>query len=160
MSKTNIIAEPGKQEVTITRIFNAPRDLVFRMYTDPVTVPDWWGPRSLQTRVDRMEVKKGGVWRYVQRESGGNEFAHNGVYHEVAAPERLINTYEFEGYPGVVGLVTTTFEELAGGKTKFTELTLYPSVEVREAVLQTGMAEGASELLDRLEEQLEKVQAR
>ena len=161
MSKTNIIAEPGKQEVAITRIFNAPRDLVFRMYTDPATVPDWWGPRSMQTRVDRMEVKKGGVWRYIQQESGGgNEFAHNGVYHEVAAPERLINTYEFEGYPGVVGLVTTTFEELEGGKTKFTELTLYPSVEVREGVLQSGMTEGAMELFDRLEELLGKLQSK
>lgn len=160
MSKTNVIAEPGKQEIVITRIFNAPRDLVFSTYTNPATVPEWWGPRSLQTTVDRMEVKKGGVWRYVQREGSGVEYAHNGVYHEVAAPERIINTYEFEGFPGSVGLVTTTFEELEGGKTKFTELTLYPSVEVREGVLQSGMTEGAKELMDRLEELLAKLQSR
>jgi len=160
MSKTSIIAEQGKQEIVITRIFDAPRELVFRTYTNPATVPDWWGPSSMMTTVDRMEVEKGGVWRYVQRESGGgDEHAHNGVYHEVAAPERIVNTYEYEGFPGSVGLVTTTFEELPGNKTKFTEVTLYPSVEVREGVLQSGMSEGAKELLDRLEDLLAKLQA-
>jgi len=160
MSKTNIIAEQGKQEIVITRIFDAPRDLVFRTYTNPATVPDWWGPSSMTTTVDRMEVKKGGVWRYVQRESNGHVHAHNGVYHEVAAPERIVNTYEYEGFPGSVGLVTTTFEELPGGKTKFSEVTLYPSVEVREGVLQSGMTEGAMELFDRLEELLGKLQSK
>ncbi|WP_276352673.1 SRPBCC domain-containing protein [Cohnella caldifontis] len=114
----------------------------------------------MATTVDRMEVRKGGVWRYVQREANGYEHAHNGVYHEVASPGRLVNTYEYEGYPGSVGLVTTTFEELPGGKTKFTELTLYPSVEVRDGVLQSGMTEGAMELMDRLEEVLAKLQSR
>jgi uncharacterized protein YndB with AHSA1/START domain len=153
MSKTSIIAEPGKQEIVITRIFDAPRDLVFRTYTDPSTISEWWGPSRLTTTVDRMEVKKGGVWRYVQRESNGTVHAHHGVYHEVAAPERLVNTYEYEGFP-------TTFEELPGGKTKFTEVTLYPSVEVREGVLQSGMSEGAMELLDRLENLLAKLQSK
>lgn len=160
MSKTTITAEQGKQEIVITRTFDAPRDLVFRTYTDPATISDWWGPRSLSTTVDRMEVKKGGVWRYVQRETNGNVHGHNGVYHEVAAPERIVNTYEYEGFPGSVGLVTTFFEELPGGRTKLTEVTLYPSVEVREGVLQSGMTEGAIELFERLEELLAKLQAK
>ncbi|WEK54578.1 MAG: SRPBCC family protein [Candidatus Cohnella colombiensis] len=159
MPKTDIIAEKGKQEIIITRIFNAPRELVFRTYTDPVTVPEWWGPRQMTIVVDKMEVKKGGIWRYVHRTPDGQEYAHNGVYHEIGSPERIINTYEFEGFPGVVGLVTTTFEEQPGGKTKFTETTLYPSAEVAEAVLQSGMSDGAIELLDRLEELLAKLQA-
>lgn len=159
MSKTSVIAEQGKQEIVITRVFDAPRDLVFRTFTNAATVPEWWGPRSTTTEVDRMEVKKGGVWRYINRDSNGTEHAHNGVYHDVAAPGRIVNTYEYEGYPGSVGLVTTTFEELPDGKTKFTELTLYPSVEVREGVLQSGMTEGAMELLDRLEELLAKLQS-
>ncbi|TJY44300.1 ATPase [Cohnella pontilimi] len=159
MSKTSVIAEQGKQEIVITRIFDAPRDLVFRTYTNPATVPDWWGPRNLKTTVDRMEVEKGGVWRYIHDDPDGNVHAHHGVYHEVAAPERIVNTYEYEGYPGSVGLVTTTFEELPGGKTKFTEVSLYPSVEVREGVLQSGMTEGAMELMDRLDELLAKLQS-
>lgn len=160
MSKFQVIAEPGKQEIVLTRIFDAPRELVFRTYTDPATISEWWGPSSMTTTVDRMEVQKGGVWRYVQRESNGTEHAHNGVYHEVVAPERLVNTYEYEGFPGAVGLVTTTFEELPGGGTKLTEVTLYPSVEAREGVLQSGMTEGARELFDRLEAFMAKLQTR
>jgi len=160
MSKTNIIAEQGKQEIVITRVFNAPRGLVFQTYTNPAMITDWWGPRSMTTTVDQMEVKKGGIWRYIQRESNGNVHAHNGVYHEIAVPERIVNTYEYEGFPGSVGLVTTLFEALPDGKTKFTEITLYPSEEVREGVLQSGMAEGAMELMNRLEELLEKLQSK
>lgn len=151
MSKLSVVAEPGKQEIVLTRIFDAPRDLVFRTYTDPSTISEWWGPRSMTTTVDRMEVRKGGVWRFVQRERNGTVHAHNGVYHEVAVGERLVNTYEYEGFPGAVALVTTTFEDLPDGRTKFTEVTLYPSVEAREGVLRSGMTEGARELFDRLE---------
>jgi uncharacterized protein YndB with AHSA1/START domain len=160
MSKTNVIAEKGKQEIVVTRVFDAPRELVFQTYTNPELVPDWWGPRSMTTTVDRMEVRKGGVWRYVQRDASSFEHAFNGVYHEVSGPERLVNTYEYEGYPGAVALVTTTFEELPDGKTKFTELTLYPSVEARDGVLQSGMTSGVLELMDRLEEVLAKLQSR
>jgi len=159
MSKLSVTAEPGKKEIVLTRVFDAPRELVFRTYTDPATIGEWWGPRSMTTTVDRMEVKKGGVWRFVQHESNGTEHAHNGVYHEVTAPERLVNTYEYEGFPGSVGLVTTMFEELPGGKTKFTEVTLYPSAEARDGVLQSGMTEGAAELFDRLEEYMAKLQS-
>jgi Uncharacterized conserved protein len=151
MSRLHVVAEPGKQEIVLTRVFDAPRELVFRTYTDPSTISEWWGPRSMTTTVDRMEVRKGGVWRFVQRESNGTVHAHNGVYHEVTVGERLVNTYEYESFPGAVALVTTTFEDLPGGGTKFTEVTLYPSAEAREGVLQSGMTEGARELFDRLE---------
>jgi len=157
MSKLSVIAEPGKQEIILSRIFDAPRDLVFRTFTDPSTISEWWGPASLTTTVDQMEVKKGGIWRFVQRESNGTLHAFNGVYHEVKAPEKLINTYEYEGFPGSVGLVTTIFEALPDGKTKLTEITLYPSVEARDGVLQSGMVEGARELTDRLEALLAKI---
>jgi len=148
MSKTSIVAEPNKQEVIISRTFEAPRELVFRMWTDAAYIPDWWGPSSMTTIVDSLDAKKGGIWRYVQRDPAGNEYAHNGVFHEVTSPERLINTYEFEGVPAV-GLVKVTFEELSGGRTKLTEISLYPSVEIRDGVLQSGMTEGAIELMDR-----------
>jgi uncharacterized protein YndB with AHSA1/START domain len=158
MSKTSIEAEKGTQDIVISRIFNAPRELVFNTYTDPTTVPDWWGPKRYTTTVEKMEVKKGGVWRYIQRDVEGNEYAFNGVYHEVGSPERLINTFEFEGFPGLVGLVTTLFEELPEGRTKFIETTVYPSLEARDGMMQTDMSEGAIELLDRLEELLDKLQ--
>lgn len=158
MTKTNIVAEQGSQNIIISRIFHAPRELVFHTYTDPATVPDWWGPKKYTTTVETMDVNKGGIWRYIQRDVEGNEYAFNGVYHEVGSPERLINTFEFEGFPGSVGLVTTLFEELPDGKTKFIETTVYPSLEVRDLVMQSGMSEGAIELLDRLEELLGKLQ--
>lgn len=158
MTKATIIAEPEKQVIVIQRIFNAPRELVFKAWTDPVAIPEWWGPRGLTTVVDKMEVKKGGIWRYIQGDSK-TEYAFNGVYHEVVSPERLVHTFEFEGMPGQIGLVTVTFEDDNHGKTKFTETSLYPSVEVRDGVLQSGMTDGATELMDRFEELLAVLQA-
>jgi len=148
MSKTSIVAEPNKQEIIISRTFEAPRELVFQMWTDPAYIPEWWGPSIMTTIVDSLDAKKGGIWRYIQRDPAGNEYAHNGVFHEVSSPERLVQTYEFEGVPAV-GLVTVTFEELGGGRTKLTETSLYPSVEIRDGVLQSGMSEGVIELMDR-----------
>lgn len=158
MSKTSIVADKGTQDIVISRIFKAPRELVFNTYTDPATVPDWWGPKRYTTIVEKMDVKKGGIWRYIQRDLEGNEYAFNGVYHEVGSPERLINTFEFEGFPGSVGLVTTLFEQLPGGTTKFIETTIYPSIEARDMLMQSDMSEGAIELLDRLEQLLVKLQ--
>src|SRR5687767_4190789 len=117
MTKLNVIAEPGKQEIILTRNFDAPRELVFKAFIDPKLVERWWGPRGLTTTVDQMDVKKGGIWRYVQRDENGNEYGFNGVYHHIAAPEQLVFTFEFEGMPGHVLLETVTFEE-HGGKTK------------------------------------------
>jgi uncharacterized protein YndB with AHSA1/START domain len=106
-----------------------------------------------------MDVRKGGIWRYINRDNNSNEYAFNGVYHEISSPERLVNTFEFEGVPSV-GLITTTFEEQPGGKTLLTEISLYPSIEVRDGVLQSGMSEGAIELMDRFEELLAKFQVK
>ena len=100
MSKMNLIAEPGKQEIIITRLFDAPRELVFKAYTDPNLIPQWWGPKNLTTTVNKMDVREGGVWRFVQRDGEGNEYAFHGVYHAIASPERLVYTFEFEGMPG------------------------------------------------------------
>ncbi|MFB4169659.1 SRPBCC family protein [Virgibacillus sp. JSM 102003] len=159
MSKTQIIAEKGTHDVVISRIFNAPRELVFKTYTDPVTVPEWWGPKRYKTTVDQMDVKKGGIWRFIHRDVEGNEYAFNGVYHEVSSPEKIINTFDVEGYSDFLGLVTIQFEEMPGSKTKFTETTVYQSVEGRDGMIKAGMEEGAIELLDRLEEFLDKLQS-
>lgn len=156
MPKTIFIVEPGKQEVVITHIFDAPCDLVFKAYTDPNLLVQWWGPRYLTTRIDQMDVRKGGIWRFVQNDSNGNEFAFNGVYHAVWAPERIVDTFEFEGMPGHVLLETATFED-QDGKTLLTVKSVYQSVEDRDGMVQSGMEGGLTESMDRLEELLEKL---
>lgn len=155
MAKTNITAEPGKQEIVITRVFDAPRELVFKTITDPSLVPQWWGPKRFTTTVDKMEVRPGGQWRFVQRDADGNEYAFRGVYHEIVSPERIVQTFEFEGMPGHVSLETVRLEA-QGGKTKWTTTAVYQSVEDRDGMVQSGMEGGAIELMDRLAELVEK----
>lgn len=155
MKKMNMSVEPGKQEVVITREFDAPRALVFKAFTDPNAVSKWWGPRDLSTKVDKMEVRPGGIWRFINRDAGGDEFGFHGVYHSVQAPERLVYTFEFEGTPGHVILETVTFQE-HDGKTKLIDQSVYQSVEDRDGMVASGMESGAAESMDRLEELLAK----
>jgi uncharacterized protein YndB with AHSA1/START domain len=93
---TKITAEPGKQELFITREFDAPRELVFKAFTDPKLYTQWLGSRELTT-LETFEPRNGGRWRHIDRDKDGNEYAFRGVYHEVTAPERIIQTFEFEG---------------------------------------------------------------
>ena len=155
---TTILAEPGKQEILITREFDAPRELVFKACTDPTLIPQWWGPRYLSTHVDKMDVRPGGQWRFINRDTEGNEYAFHGVYHEVLAPERVIDTFEFEGLPetGHVTLETMKFEALPGGRTRLTVQSVFQSIADRDATLQSGMEAGVNETYDRLEELLKK----
>jgi uncharacterized protein YndB with AHSA1/START domain len=155
-NNTNITATPGKQEIIMTRVFDASRELVFKTYTDPELIPQWWGLRTSTTVVDKMEVKHGGVWRYIQREADGSEYAFRGVYHESLPPERLVYTFEFEPMPGHVCLETVKFEEQEG-KTKVTVISVFQSVEDRDGMLQSGMEDGAIETWDRLAELLTKI---
>src|SRR5215218_2545831 len=154
MAKSNLIVEPGKHEIIMSRVFNAPRELVFTTMTDPALIPQWWGPKYLTTVVDQMEVKAGGLWRYVQRDSQGNEFAFHGVYHSITAPERVIDTFEFEGMPGHVILETMTLEAQTDGTTKVTVSSVFQSVADRDGMLSSGMQEGSNESYDRLDQLL------
>jgi uncharacterized protein YndB with AHSA1/START domain len=155
----HVSAEPGKQEILVTREFDAPRELVFKAYTDPKLVPQWWGPRRLSTRVDKMDVRPGGQWRFINRDAEGNEYAFHGVYHEILAPERIIDTFEFEGLPetGHVTLETMKLEELPGGRTRLTIQSIFQSVADRDGMLQTDMEDGMNETYDRLAEILKKM---
>lgn len=157
MPKINLIAEPEKQEIVITRDVDAPRDLAFKTLTDPSLIPQWWGPKSLTTTVDKMDVRPGGIWRYVQRGPDGNEYAFHGVYHEIVPPDRLVYTFEFEGMPGHVLLETVTFEE-HDGKTTLTDKSVFQTVEDRDGMLKSGMEEGAAETMDRFAELLQAIQ--
>lgn len=157
MSKLTVTAEPGSHALEMTRDFDAPRDLVFAAYTDPALVPEWWGPAGSTTVVDRMEARPGGSWRYVEREADGTEYAFRGVYHEVAAPERLVYTFEFEPMPGHVLLETIRFEERPDGTTRMVDLSVFQSVADRDGMLASGMESGAAESMDRLEALLDRV---
>jgi uncharacterized protein YndB with AHSA1/START domain len=150
MSKLNLIAEPGKHEIRMSRDFDAPRELVFKAMTDPTLVPRWWGLNSTTTIVDKMEVKAGGLWRYIERDADGNEYAFHGVYHEISAPDRMVFTFEFEGMPGHVLLETVTLED-HDGKTRVIDSSIFQSVADRDGMLQSGMETGATQSWESLE---------
>ena len=156
---TKIIAEPGKQEFFITREFDAPRELVFKYFTDPKLYVQWLGPRGLKMTLETFEPRNGGSWRYIHTDQGGNEYGFHGVYHEVLAPSRMIDTFEFENLPekGHVSLETARFEEMPGGRTKLTVQAVFQSVADRDGMMQSGMEEGVKDSHNRLDELLKKM---
>ncbi len=158
MSKNNLVVEREQLTITMSREFDAPRDLVWKVYTDPALVPKWWGLRHSTTTVDKMDVTVGGQWRFVQSDGRGNEYGFSGVYLEVAPPERLVSTFEFEPMPGHVVTDSATFEELAGGKTRITVRSTFANLEDLEGMLQSGMEGGAVQTWDQLEELLAELQ--
>jgi uncharacterized protein YndB with AHSA1/START domain len=154
VAKTRFIAEPGKQELRMSRVFDAPRERVFEAYTDARAIPRWWGPRSLTTTVERLEARQGGIWRFVQRDAEGNEFAFHGVFHEVSPPARLVSTFEFEGTPGHVVLEVVTFEDIEG-RTRLNAVSVFESLEDRDEMVAAGAESGAVESWERLAELVE-----
>jgi uncharacterized protein YndB with AHSA1/START domain len=157
-NKTTITAEPGKQEIFVTREFDAPRELVFRAHTDPELYVQWLGPRELTMTLEKFEPRNGGSYRYIHKDNDGNEYAFHGVNHEVLAPERIIGTFEFEGLPekGHVILGTLKFEELPGNRTKLVSQSVFQSVADRDGMLRSGMERGVNDGYDRLDEILAK----
>jgi len=155
IDRTRIIAEPGKQEIIITRVFDAPRKLVFQAYTDHNLITQWWGPERFTTSIDKLSAKPGGAWRFVQNDRKGNIFAFHGVYHDVVSPARIVDTFEYEGRPGHVSLETTTFEEFEG-KTRVTNRSTFQSVADRDEMIEADMEEGVMETNARLAELLAK----
>ncbi len=157
-NKTKITAEPGKQEIFITREFDAPRELVFKAHTDPKLYTQWLGPRELTMTLEKFEPRDGGSYRYIHEDQAGNKYAFHGVNHEVLAPERIIGTFEFEGLPekGHVILGTLKFESLPGGRTRLTSQSVFQSVADRDGMLRSGMERGVNEGYERLDELLAK----
>ena len=159
MAKVDITAEPGKLEILIIREFDAPRELVFKAFTDPQLYVQWIGPRGLKTDLGRFEQRDGGSWRYIQTDEQGNKSAFHGVNHEIKAPERIIGTFEYEGLPesGHVILQTAKFEELPGDRTKLISQSVFQSVEDRDGMLASGMEMGVNESYERLDEVLKNL---
>jgi uncharacterized protein YndB with AHSA1/START domain len=150
MPKTKLYLEPDKHDLIFATELDAPRELVYRIYTDPALMPQWWGPAYLTTEVEIMDVRPGGRWRVVQRAPDGGIHPFNGVYHLVKAPEKLIYTFEYEGMPELVMLNTVTFEE-KDGKTLVLEQSVCQSVADRDSMGVTDMEAGARESMERLE---------
>lgn len=155
MALTEVIVEPGRHDITVRRVFDAPKDVVYKAFTDPGLIPQWWGPRQFETIVDHADMRPGGSWRFLNRDADG-EYAFHGVFHEVS-PDQVVQTFEFEGVPGHVALETATFEETPDGKTLYVGVSVFQSVEDRDGMAQSGMESGLSESHDRFQELLTKL---
>lgn len=158
MSKPEIIVEPGSFEIVTKMTFNAPRALIFKAYTDPDLIPQWYGPRYLTTVVDVLDARAGGSWRFLNYDPEGNVYAFHGVYHDVVAPERIVQTFEYEGMPGHVVMETAVFEDLGGGKTRVVTQSVFQSVEDRDGMAASGMEVGVNEGYERMNELMATLQ--
>ena len=146
------IATPTDREIVMTRIFDAPRNLVFDALTKPELLKRWLGPHGWSLTVCEIDLRVDGAYRFVGRAPGGTDLGWGGVYREIVPLERIVHTESFDDYPGEA-LVTSVWAE-HGYKTTFTSTLLFPSREVRDAVINTGMEHGAAESYDRLAELL------
>ena len=144
---------PSELEIVMTRVVDAPPALVFEAWTSPEHLPNWMtGPEGWTMPVCEVDLRPGGAWRFVWRRDDGSEMEMSGLYREIAPPERLVSTESWGGdWPETVNTVVLTEEN---GRTTITQTVTYPSVEARDAALQTGMKEGVSISFDRLADYL------
>jgi len=145
------ITTPRDREIHIERIFNAPRERVWQAMTDPELVAEWWG-RGNKLVIEKLEVKKGGHWRFVEHSDEGVH-GFEGRFREVTPPERIVQSFEWDGMPGYVIINTSTLEDLGDGRTKLVTTSQFYTNEERDGFLQSGMEGGLNqsyEALDRL----------
>ena len=148
--RTATVTTPTDREIHVQRIFDAPRERVFAAMTDPELIPQWWGPHGTTAVVDKMDVRPGGDWRFVIHNSDGSQTGFRGTYREVSSPERIVQTFEWEGMPGYVSVETATFEDL-GDRTKMTSVAIFHTTEERDGMLQAGMEGGMNETYARFD---------
>ena len=146
---------PSDREILMTRKFDAPREIVWDTITDPDLIPQWYGFAADQTEVKKMDVRPGGQWHYVTRTSGGEVVEFHGTYREVVAPEKLVYSFLFGDMPEGDGFVEITLVE-EGGVTELRDRGVFTSKEERDAVIATGMEEGARETYERLSQLIAK----
>jgi uncharacterized protein YndB with AHSA1/START domain len=155
---TLTIATPSDREVVMTRVFDAPRRLVFDAFSKPELLRRWFGPRGWNLTTCEVDLREGGGFRFVLQGPEGRQMGMRGVYREIVPPERSVHIESFDDFPGE-SVVTAEMTEHEG-KTTLTVTVLYPSREVRDAVLQSGMEHGAAESYDKLSELLASASAR
>ncbi|MEH2447796.1 MAG: SRPBCC domain-containing protein [Nostoc sp.] len=148
----------------MTRVFNAPRELVFKVWTDPKHVVQWWGPKGFTTRVTELDLRPGGKWRYVMIGLDGTEYPVKGVFREIVPFERIVTSDEFdEGFEKVMnadlprGIVMTALFEDLGSNTKLRLRIMHESAEDRRKHEEMGVIEGWNSSFDCLDELLAKV---
>jgi uncharacterized protein YndB with AHSA1/START domain len=150
------VTTPSDREIVMTRVFDAPRALVFEAHSNIEHVKRWWGrgnPLDCE-----MDFRPGGKWRFVEHAPDGQSYAFRGEYREIVPPERIVQTFEFEGMPGHVSVETLVLTE-HDGKTTLTSTTVFDSVEDRDGMLQSGMEDGANQSMDLLDELLAELKA-
>jgi len=155
-NKVTVTAEPGKQELFITREFDAPRELVYKAHIDPKLYVQWLGPHGYEMILETFEPVNGGKYRYVYKDKEGNEYGFHGTFHAMSL-ESMVQTFEFEGYAGHVSLDSMTLEELPGNRTRATIHSVFQSVSDRDGMIQNGMETGVREGYERLDEILSKI---
>ena len=149
-TRTATVTTPTDREIQVERVFDAPRDRVFAAFTDPKLIPEWWGPLGTTTVVDQMDVRPGGSWRFLIHTSDGSETGFRGTYREITPPERVVQTFEWEGMPGHVSVDTAVFEDL-GERTKMTATSIFHTPEERDGMLASGMERGLNETYSRFD---------
>src|SRR5712671_6595615 len=130
-AKDGAAAEAGEREIVITRVFDAPRELVFQMWTDPEHVAKWWGPKGFTSTIYELDVKEGGVWRFVMHGPDGTDYKNLVIYDEIVKPERLVYSH----VSGPRFQMTLTFAE-RGGKTELTARMIFESAAERTRVIK------------------------
>lgn len=137
------VTTPTDRSIRVERIFHAPRARVWRAMTDPAQVAQWWG-RGNTLVIERMEVERGGRWRFVEQSPHGAQ-GFEGRYREVVPGERVVQTFEWDGMPGHVAVETTTLEDLGDGRTKVVTVSLFHTTEERDGMLHSGMEQGLNQ---------------
>ena len=150
-NKVTVTAEPGKQELFIIREFDAPRELVYKAHIDPKLYVQWLGPHGYAMILEIFEPVSGGKYRYIHKDKEGNEYGFHGTFHDMSI-NNMVQTFEFEGYPGHVSLDCMTLEELPGNRTKATIHSVFQSVSDRDGMIQNGMEKGVMEGYERLDD--------
>jgi uncharacterized protein YndB with AHSA1/START domain len=153
MSELKITAEPGVPQIITERELDAAPGLVYRAFTEPELIAQWLGPRKYTMTVDRFDLRDGGSWRYVHTDEEGNAWGFHGVFHGEPSLDGIVQTFEFEGAPGHVQMDTVTFDA-HGGRTTVRTNSVFQSVEARDAMVGSGMADGMSQGYERLDELL------
>jgi uncharacterized protein YndB with AHSA1/START domain len=149
--ETTIVADERVPTITITREFDAPRDLVYRAHTDPELYVRWIGPKAVETDVRTWDVRRGGEWAFANTQDGEEIASFFGSFHDVWPNERIVWTFTYEGVPEGVALETLTFEELPGGRTRLRVVSVVESFEFRDSMLASGMDVGVTEGYEKLD---------
>jgi uncharacterized protein YndB with AHSA1/START domain len=149
------ITTPREREIRIERIFNAPRDRVWRAYTEPELLAQWWG-RGNKVVIEKYELERGGHWRFVEH-AAGETHGFEGRFAEIVPQERVVQTFEWDGMPGHVALETMELHDLGDGRTKIIATSLFMTNEDRDGMLQSGMEGGLNESYAALDRLLEKL---